>query len=239
MTSRDYLFLPPVPADETVRYGPDALHFGEMRSPAGAGPHPLLLVIHGGFWRNTLDLVHVGRLCAALAGKGVATCGIEYRRMGDEGGGWPGTYYDVRRAAEFLRGRARRVAAAGFSAGGHLALRLAADCDWLAGVVGLAPVADLARAWELRLGDGVVGDFLGGRLEELQAASPLAHRPRVPVAIVHGTADDVAPVELSRGYAAVWPCALREVEGANHFDMVNPESPAWPAVREAVLAMFG
>ena len=233
MTPRDYLFLPPPDADSRLAYGAGPLQWGEVRTPKGAGPHPLLVVIHGGFWRNTLDLSHMGRLCAALAAHGIATFNIAYRRMGDDGGGWPGTFDDVRQAAAFARRRWERVGALGFSAGGHLALRLAGECEWLSGVVGLGPVADLVRAWELRLSNGVVGEFIGGRLEELSAACPMSHRPRTRVEIVHGTADDVAPVELSRRYAGVHPCTLAEVEGANHFDVLNPESTAWPAVSAA------
>ena len=239
MTPRDYLFLPPVSADDRVAYGAGPLQWGEVRAPKGRGPYPLLVVIHGGFWRNTRDLVHMGRLCAALAVNGIATFNIEYRRMGDEGGGWPGTFEDVLQAAAFARERWDRVGALGFSAGGHLALRLAAEYEWLSGAVGLGPVADLARAWDLRLSDGVVGEFLGGRLEAMSAACPMNHPPRTRVEIVHGTEDDVAPLELSRRYAAAHPCTLTEVEAANHFDVVNPESVAWPAVLAAACRAAG
>jgi acetyl esterase/lipase len=235
MTAREFLFLPPVPADARVNYGAGSLHFGELRGPAG---RDLLLVIHGGFWRNTRDLSHMGRLCARLAEGGIATLNIEYRRIGDEGGGWPGTFDDIRAAADFARSKAERVAAIGFSAGGHLALRLAGDCNWLAGAIGLAPVADLGRALELGLSNHVAADFLGWHVDRASEASPIEHRPLAPVHLIHGTSDDIVPVELSRNYLDRWPCSLREIEGANHFDMVNPDSIAWPYVLEAVRDVF-
>src|SRR5579871_6520518 len=89
--SQEILQLPPPPADARVAYGKDASQFGEIRLPAGKGPHPTVLFIHGGFWRNAYNLGHAGHLCAALAKAGAATWNIEYRRVGDAGRGWPGT----------------------------------------------------------------------------------------------------------------------------------------------------
>src|SRR3954469_3797173 len=154
------LSAPSPPADLRIAYGPDPLHFGDLRVPTGGGPHPVALVVHGGFWRNRYDLEHIGHLCAALTAEGVATWSIEYRRLGDTGGGWPGTFADVAAAAKYLRTLTPlydldlgRVVTMGHSAGGHLALWLAgcgkiaegdplhvADPLPLSGVVSLAGV---------------------------------------------------------------------------------------------------
>src|SRR5437870_4328814 len=163
----DILSLPPPKADYRLHYGPDPLHFGDLRLPSaeiwGQGPYPVAIVIHGGFWRAQYDLLHAGHMCAALTATGLATWNIEYRRIGNSGGGWPGTFQDVTMAAAHLRKITEehnldleRAVAIGHSAGGHLALWLAgchrvpegdplhvADPLPLVGAVSLAGVVDL------------------------------------------------------------------------------------------------
>ena len=129
-------------ADHRIRYGPDELHIGELRLPKnGKPPYPVALLVHGGCWARELpnldpravsfDLLRP--MAAALADSGIATWNVEYRRTGDAGGGWPGSFEDLSRAADFLRELApkhaldlTRVLAAGHSSGGHLAMWLAA-----------------------------------------------------------------------------------------------------------------
>jgi hypothetical protein len=89
MPDDDILSLAPPPGDERVPYGSDTHQFGDLRLPKGNGPHPVVMNIHDGFWRNEYDLTHAGHLWEALTAKGVATWNLEYRRVGDEGGGWP------------------------------------------------------------------------------------------------------------------------------------------------------
>jgi acetyl esterase/lipase len=240
------LDIPAPAADRRIPYGPEALHFGDLRLPAGAGPHPLLIFIHGGFWRARRSLDYAGHLCAALAERGFATWNIEYRRVGNPGGGFPGTLDDVLLAFRFVEELARsypfdltRVTVAGHSAGGHLALWLAAqECLPLCRTISLAGVTDLRRGSELHLGDGAIHDFMGGSPTQMDAAyrsaSPLELLPiRTPQVMIHGTLDDVVPVELSDRFAAVSKnCAVLRLEGADHFDIVDPRSQFWPAVIE-------
>jgi acetyl esterase/lipase len=129
------------PATHTLSYGSGSLQVGELRLPKTKGPHPVIMLIHGGCWMSlvqgahprdtTLDILRP--LAEALTARGVASWNIEYRRAGDTGGGWPGSYHDVARAADLLREIApkynldlKRVVAAGHSAGGQLSM-------WLAG----------------------------------------------------------------------------------------------------------
>src|SRR5438045_2758869 len=120
----DILTSPAPRADARLPYGPDPLHFGDLRLPARPGPHPVVLVVHGGFCRARYDLEHTGQLCAALTAEGLATWNVEYRRIGNAGGGWPGTFQDVALAACHLRELAPKynldlehVVALGHSAG--------------------------------------------------------------------------------------------------------------------------
>ncbi len=190
---------PPEPGDRGTRipYGPGPSQFGDLRLPAGAGPHPVLVVIHGGFWRAGFGHNLLDSMCEVLSRDGWATWNIEYRRVGEDGGGWPGTFLDVAAAADHLRELAgphaidlRTVVTVGHSAGGHLALWAAARHKLppggtlhrasplpIKGAVSLAGVPDLRKAAELKLGGDAVSDLLGGSPaavpDRYAAASPV------------------------------------------------------------------
>src|SRR5215475_4845842 len=106
-SSRDILTRAVMPADHRLPYGPNEFQFGDLRLPKGPGPHPVAIVIHGGCWMSEYGLSYMSHLSAALAEVGVATWSVEYRRIGNEGGGWPGTFVDVSRAADHLRALAK------------------------------------------------------------------------------------------------------------------------------------
>src|ERR1700731_3037115 len=157
-TGDDILNLPPPKADVRVGYGGDQNQFIHLRLPKEKGPYALAISIHGGFWRAKYDLGHAGHLCAALTAKGMATANVEYRRVGNSGGGWPGTFSDIRAAYQFLLQSGRkyefdlsRVVVMGHSAGGQLALCLAAHEPGVKAVISLAGVVDLRRAYALHL----------------------------------------------------------------------------------------
>jgi len=254
------LELTPPPADARIAYGDAPQQFGDLRLPKvlSQGTHgfPVALVIHGGYWRSAYGLEHIGHLSAALTRAGVATWNLEYRRIGDPGGAWPGTAEDVVRGAEYLRSLAQRypldltrVVVIGHSAGGQLALWLAAQHKIpLRGVVSLAGVADLRRAWELGLSHGAVAELLGGapqqQPERYRQASPIELLPlKVPERLLHGSKDDVVPIEMSRRFHAAAVAAgddvqLSELPDAGHFDLIDPRTPAWGAVQAAVLRLL-
>lgn len=264
MTSRDLLALPQPPADETIAYGDAPQQFAELRLPDGPGPHPVVVAIHGGCWQAPWGLDHIRSFCAALAAEGFATWSLEYRRLGDPAGGWPDTFEDVARGADHLRKAGRdhrldleRVVAVGHSAGGHLALWLAARHRLpdgtplrgesplpLHGVVSLAGVPDLREGAARSVCGDAIPRLLGGppaeREDRLRFASPVELLPLgVPQRLVTGSLDQIVPPDLSRAYATAARQAgdaveVEVVEGAGHFELVNPDSQAWPAVLEAL-----
>src|SRR5262252_7981077 len=204
-SSRDILTRPASPVDHRLTYGPDEFQFGDLRLPKGAGPHPVAIVIHGGCWISEYGLSYMGHLSAALTESGVATWNLEYRRVGNQGGGWPGTFEDILLGAKFLESIAwkyhldlKRMVALGHSAGGQLALCLASRLKGFRGVVSLAGVCDLRRAWELKLSNNAVGEFLDGSPDQVpehyREASPIEIPVKIPQRIVHGHDDDVVPV---------------------------------------------
>ncbi|MDQ4044977.1 MAG: alpha/beta hydrolase [Chloroflexota bacterium] len=257
----------PPPVDQRIAWSDGPLQFADLRRPEGKGPHPAVIAIHGGFWRNRYSLDYMGHLCAALTVQELVTWNIEYRRVGDPGGGWPETFHDVVAASRYLVDHAEelnvdreRVAVLGHSAGGHLAgwlaslgnvppdSEIAADPLPLAAAVPIAGVLDLERCWELHLSDDAVVGLLGGTPAEVPeryaVASPIALvPPSVSSLIIHGQYDENAPIELSERYHAALTeagalSAMPLLPRVDHFDVVDPESRAWPTVLKGVLALL-
>jgi len=244
------LELPAPPADARVAYGKSPSQFADLRIPRGKGPHPTVFYLHGGYWRVAYDLTHAGHICAALTRAGYATWNLEYRRIGESGGGWPGTMEDVLHAARYLSKVGRKynlepthTVVAGHSAGGQLALWLAAqEALPFLGVTSLAGVCDLRRAWELKLSDTVVAQLLGGTPRQVPKryalASPIELLPmKAPQRLVHGTADQVVPLEMSGRFArASKNATLIKLPGAGHFDVIDPRTKYWPTVLKSITA---
>jgi acetyl esterase/lipase len=230
---------PPQPADARLTYGPEPLQFGDLRVPPHAGPHPLAIVLHGGFWKANFNLIHTGHLCVALGEAGVMTWNVEYRRVGDPGGGWPGSFDDVLAAVGFALTLADadrgRIVLVGHSAGGHLALLAAARTGLP--VVAIAAVSDLV-GWRTEKSEA----FLAGA--PAAEASPLQALPvGVRQVLVHGTDDDVVPYELSERYVAAArskgdDAALLRLDGSAHFEPIDPLAREFRQVLDAVAAAF-
>lgn len=261
--------MPAYPVDLVVRYGEHPDQLADLRLPPAPArqlhpPSALVLVVHGGFWRQEYDRHHTDPLAADLAARGYAVASVEYRRLGGAGG-WPETFDDVATAVDVVPALVSSAAPVtvglpvvllGHSAGGHLALwaagrhRLAPDSRWhrtlptpIGGVVAIAPVADLARAADLGLDDSVVEELLGGRGHEwahrLAQLDPTGLPPAAPVIVVHGARDRHVPLELGRRYVDAVRTAratvtLDVVRDAEHFLLIDPASPAWPRVLTAL-----
>jgi acetyl esterase/lipase len=253
-SSEDILTLPPPKADARVAYGADENQFIDLRLPGEKPPHALALFIHGGFWRSRYNLAYAGHWCAALTAQGFATANVEYRRVGNPGGGWPGSFADVRGAYQFLMQNSRRygfdagrVAAVGHSAGSQLALCLAAH-EALAAAISLAGVVDLQQAYALHLSNDAVVEFLGGTPSQVKDHYQEADPMKIPIKtkqwLVHGSADDIVPPAFSRDYvkakdARMEHAELVEIAGAGHFDLVDPRSAAWKEVERVVKNALG
>jgi acetyl esterase/lipase len=229
MTPRDLQAIPSLAPDATSSYGPDANQFGELRLPDGPGPHPVVVLVHGGCFKAAYatlrDLAPIGD---ALKQQGIATWNIEYRRLGQPGGGWPGTYHDVAAATDHLRTLARhyhldlrRVVFVGHSAGGHLALWAAARArvpeeSAIASRRPLRPLGaiDLAGPFDLRenianyhgeCDDPVITLMMGGTPDEVpehyRAASAGALLPLgVPHVLIWGEHESFMPRPLAMAY---------------------------------------
>lgn len=261
----EYASRESVPPDLRRAYGGGPSQFVEVYLPKkGMRPYRTVVFFHGGCWMSQFGLGPVGAFCRALADEaGVAVVSAEYRRIGEEGGGFPGTFLDAAAALELVDELADElllsrgnVTVAGHSAGGHLALWLAARPGLPAGdplrnavrvrpsrVVALAPIADLRDLPATACADAADGLLGAPSLRELRlrSASPAARLPLgAPQVVVAGGRDSIVPVATLRRYASRAKAAgdavsLVEVPGAGHFELVTPGSSAWEAVRGAFL----
>jgi len=258
--TRARLFFDIAKRGRTYSYGHDRSQRADLRLPAGSGPHPVMVLIHGGSWRAGYGRIVMRGLVADLNRRGWAAWNIEYRRLGN-GGGWPETFADVAAAIDRLAEVAApldldRVCVLGHSAGGHLALWAAGREQLPAGapghvdgeprvrlkrVIAQAGVCDLAGAHRLWRG-GAVEALMGGGPKEVPeryaVGDPMRLLPlNMPVLLVHGTLDETVSVELSRGYeraarAAGGDVELVEIDGTagRHRAHIDPRGEAWAVV---------
>jgi len=263
--------LPVAPADHRIRYGSDPIQFADLRVPKGKGPFPIAVVIHGGCWMKFADLQNTAPMSDALRHAGMATWNIEYRRVDNTGGGWPGTFNDVAAAVDHLKTIATtyeldltQVIVIGHSAGGHLALWLAARHRLpknsplfvekplrIRGAVNLAGPANLRSfppAHQKQVcGDVPITKLVGGLPNEMPQryhdSSPPELLPLgVKQILITGTKDLLVPPKYGKEYEAAAQLAgdkieMIEIEDAGHFEVIAPNSAAWPTVERAVQSL--
>lgn len=229
-----------------VAYGAAESQFGELYLPSGSGlsaTTPVVVLIHGGFWSDAYGLDLMRPLALDLVARSYAVWNVEYQRVGEDGGGYPGTLDDVGLAIDELATLANRysldlsrVALVGHSAGGHLAM-------WAAGrskqvveasvAVGLGPVFDLAGGAREGLGSGAIVALLDGTPDEqperYRAATPTAD-VATHLVVVRGSADSVVPARFTLPAAGAGNIELIDIEGDEHFDLIDPTSKSWAAV---------
>ena len=245
--------------NEVIPYGAGEYQFAEYWHPGTSEP-ALVILIHGGCWSNEYGLDHIRALASKLKGSGYAVWSTEYRRVGDVGGGWPGTFEDIADSLNYtdklsnINQHAKFVM--GHSAGGHLALWVAAAGHLplesplgkrmktqIQGAIGLAPIADLAA---YSLGDNscevVTEKLMGGSAidlaERYALGSPSALLPSIDSILIHGEGDTIVNISQSQRYAASSSRAsIIPLKGLGHFDMINPEGPVFDRIIEALVRL--
>jgi acetyl esterase/lipase len=252
----------------TVRYGRARGQVAELWMPARPiGAVPVVVFLHGGFWRSHRSKLLMRPLARAVVARGWAAWNVEYRRVGPlgGGGGWPSTLADVAVAVDALAEQPGldldRVVSCGHSAGGQLALWLGARAGLrdpafggpvavpVRGAVSIAGVADLRVGYELDVGRGAVAGFLGGSPDEVperyEVASPIARLPLgVPQVLLHGLDDTVVPPSMSEAYTARAAAAgdhavYVPVPGVGHRDALRTPGPVWRTGVEHLARLLG
>jgi acetyl esterase/lipase len=223
------------PPDLTISYGDHTDQVADIRYGNRGSELPLLVLIHGGFWKPEYDRTHAEAMSSALAEAGWTTLTLEYRRVS---GDPDVTLDDIATALNALPSRLDRhngqLLLVGHSAGGHLALWFAAQNSKapIQGVLALAPAADLEMAHTLNLGDGAVQRFLGQAPSHRPDTNPmLLPAPTTAVTILQGSADEIVPPALATSYCAAFPnTRLVQVADSGHFALIDPASTAWASV---------
>ena len=253
----DYMAQPRVEPAARIAYGAAPAQVVELFLPDGKGPHPVVVLIHGGcFLAEYQGLPQTSGMAADLAARGYAVWNVEYRKLGEEGAAYPGVFLDVADAVDRLRTEAPRhnldlgrVVAVGHSAGGHLALWAAARAKlpktsplWRAAPLKIRGVVSLGGIGDLATHAGVFSGACGPTLRQVAPpstyaeTSPAALLPTgVPITMIHGEFDHVMPPDTGRAYVAKARQAgdrarAVEIKGAGHFDPVMPATEAWKTV---------
>ncbi len=258
---RDVDALPASEPVQVARYGEHELQFGELRLPEGDGPFPVAVIVHGGCWTAGFATVrNTAPLASALSERGIATWNIEYRQIGDEGAGWPGTFLDWAAAADHLRTLAAghpldlgRVFAIGHSAGGHAALWLATrhrlpDDSAIRGenplpiqaavnIDGPADIASFVGPDAEICGKPVIAPLMAGTPDQIPThyaqGNPLALQPAgVPQYLIQVgvLSTDDAERFRERAQTDAAPVEILAPASANHFDVIAPGSTVGDAV---------
>jgi len=263
MTAAEAMNFPSPEPDHVIAYGDDPLQFGELRLPQGDGPFPIVVLIHGGCWYSEYDIAHSRKLADAFPREGIAVWSLEYRRIGDHGGGWPGTFDDIDAGFSYLSdltGRfpldPDRVILAGHSAGGHLALWMTQRIEEQQpagainplGVLGLAPAADLEFLHENGTCGNAATKLMGGSPEEFperyEQGSVANRIPQsTPQIVVVGKYDEMwRPVGVRYATSAAEqgaPIKVIDAPESGHFEMIDPDSSTWPLVLGAARELLG
>jgi acetyl esterase/lipase len=249
------------------RYGQHRWQRADLWLPPLPGPKlPVVVLIHGGYWRGIYSKVIMNRLARAVVSEGWAAWNIDYRRLGrfGGGGGWPATFSDVGDAVDHLEVLdgldLDRVVAVGHSAGGHLGFWAGARRRapkgtpgtppkvQFKGVISLAGLVDLDHALACGLGLEVIPRLLGGSPAEVPeryaAASPAALLPLgIRQVLVHGLEDTLVPAAMSSDYTGLATecgddAVFEPVPGLNHRQLIDPRLAAWPVVVRHLRELF-
>jgi len=256
--------------DATLRYGSDAYQKVDVWGPKDAGLHPVVLMVHGGCWQtNIADRTLMNWIADDLRKDGIAVWNIDYRGVDRPGGGYPGTFQDAAAAADALAANAaryrldlRRVIAVGHSAGGHLALWLAARSKLpkdsplrtahplkIAHVISLGGLPDLeatAASPDNGCGTDVVARLTGPKTASHPDVFADTSVPRllpigIPQDLVNGENDRIIPMRLGSSYVeqaskAGDKVVLHRIAATGHVELIAPETKAWAKARTLIQA---
>ena len=226
--------LPSRSSDEIIVYGEDDTQFIEFWHPQNTDSQaPTIVLAHGGCWLNAFAVDHVRAAATHLADAGFAVWAVEYRRLGDDKGGWPHSMQDMVSGLDLLHELAPpqvdldRTAVAGHSAGGHLAL-LAVEQSRLQPrlTIGLAAITDIHQyAAGTGSCNNAAAQFITSASNAGQDDLNVSAYSALTRVLFYAKADNIVDPEQ----AQLGQTKTIAVDNAGHFDFVHPDTPAWQA----------
>ncbi len=231
--------------DKQIFYGTDSLQYGHLWKATPTGNRPLVVFIHGGCWLNAFDMGHTYAFSTALSQQGYDVWSLEYRRSGDVGGGWPGTFNDIMAGIQYYKNlpldavEDRGILMIGHSAGGHLALLAASQLNGkasnLTATVGLAAISDLATYSKgSNSCQSATSQFMGGPYDLLpddyQQATIVNKSLPNNIILMQGKKDKIVGVEQSQ----LTDAEAILLDEAGHFDWIHPGSAAFKKLMEVI-----
>lgn len=237
-----------------VKYGPKkSMNHISVRIPDGhdmEGPYPLLIVLHGGKWKTSYTAKQMEYICADLRHRGIATCNVEFRRLGHVGGGWPNTFLELADAIDYIWAHHsdwnvayRRISFLGHSSGGHLALSLCAMDKFLDRKLPFTPRSAIALAsvFDLKTLEGLqkeVEQFFG----DAPIIDPTSLLPLgIPQLVICGSKDRLlgqATAYLGKALEAGDDVKMVEIDKCSHLRIIDPTAPYWPLIRENICSFI-
>lgn len=224
--------------DKQLSYGENPLQYGKLYLPESTlTPYPLIIFIHGGCWLNSFDMSHTYPFLTGIVQAGIAVWSLEYRRSGDYGGGWPGTYEDIKAGINYVNSLEQygvdkdNFLIIGHSAGGHLALLAGTETSTASGVIAIAPISNIITYSQgSNTCQAAATQFMGSSYNQnslaYRQANPAEKTPHNDTLIFHGTLDDIVPIEQSHLAGA----HTELLEGASHFDWIHPGSAGFKRI---------
>ncbi len=223
-------------AEQVLNYGPSASQFIEGWLPGAQQYYGDIVFIHGGCWLSHYDIAHSRPFTAALRDAGFRVWSVEYRRTGDDEGGWPESFYDIHDAIQYLI-KAKQIEPentllVGHSAGGHLGLLAAQKNANLKGIIGLAAIADLDTYARGENGcQQVTEQFMQGMPDEnpdaYQNANPKSHPMHSNTHLIYSIDDTIVPVDQVNDLKGIQRVKVTDV---GHFDFIHPGTTVWPVI---------
>ena len=247
---QDVLELPVASPVRVINYAQGDLQYAELWRPKGSfnnkgGVIPLVVFVHGGCWLSDYDIKHSHAFSSALANSGYAVWSIEYRRTGDEGGGWPNSLNDIKLALDYLQDldapgiNTKQYALTGHSAGGHLALLAGIGDKNALSVIGLAAIADIEQyAGGSNSCQSATHSFMGGTPDLLKAeydrANPARQSLNPNTQLIYGDEDAIVPITQAQSSNL----RLTKVNGAGHFDFIHPGTLAFQTLLKELANIY-